>query len=185
MAIFKNPNSPVQPQAGVYGWFAEKNDARIISIYIGMAGQKKSFLPKGTLFRGVSELQRNTFTSNYPHYNKLDTDFIVGTAIRYFEEKGYLCVWEHLSDDPSKELTIVSSEKPVLQNIGNAMIKDEFHATKQQNGYWQARKNEEGVERSGERGFFGNGKTDLLCKNLNYSMPIKRQCDGNHLRPNP
>ena len=99
MAIFKNPNSPAQPQAGVYGWYAEKDGGKRISIYIGMAGRKKSFIPKGTLFRGVSELQRNTFTSNSPHYDKLDTDFIVGTAIRFFEGKGYLCVWEHLRID--------------------------------------------------------------------------------------
>jgi hypothetical protein len=53
-----------------------------------MAGQKKFFLSKGALFRGVSELQRNTFTPNFPHYNKLDMDFIIGTAIRFFEEYG-------------------------------------------------------------------------------------------------
>jgi len=145
MAIFKNPNSPVQPQAGVYGWSAEKDCARRISIYIGMAGRKKSFIPKGTLFRGVSELQRNTFTSNSPHYDKLDTDFIVGTAIRFFEGKGYLCVWEHLSDDPSTELTMVASENPVLQNIANARIKDEFRVPKEEKRYWQDRKSEEGV----------------------------------------
>lgn len=146
MAVFKNPNSPVQPQAGVYGWFAEKDGERRITIYIGMAGQKESFIPKGTLFRGVSELQRNTFTSNSPHYNKLDTDFIVGTAIRFFEGKGYFCVWEHLSDDPTKELTIVESEKPVLQNAVNARIKDDFRVAKDEKGYWQGRKSKEGMK---------------------------------------
>ncbi|MBW1702958.1 MAG: hypothetical protein JRJ50_12735 [Deltaproteobacteria bacterium] len=85
MAIFGNPNFPVQPQRGVYGWYAHKNGKETIAIYIGMAGQKESFLPKGTLFRGISELQRNTFTSNSPNYNALDTDFIVGTAILFFE----------------------------------------------------------------------------------------------------
>jgi len=132
-----------------------------LTIYIGMAGQKKSFISKGTLFRGVSELQRNTFTSNSPHYDKLDTDFIVGTAIRFFEGKGYLCVWEHLTDDPSRELTIVASERPVLQNIGNAKIKNEFRVQKEQKGYWQVRKTEEGV-REAEREVF-SALERLLC----------------------
>jgi hypothetical protein len=145
MAIFKNPNSPVQPKAGVYGWFAEKDDGTRIPIYIGIAGQKKSSISKGTLFRGVSELQRNTFTSNSPLYNKLDTDFIVGTAIRFFEGKGYRCVWEHLNDDPSRELAIVASKKPVLQDIGSARIKDRFRISKEENRYCQMRKSEEGV----------------------------------------
>jgi len=88
MAIFENPNDPVQPQCGVYGWYAQTADTQI-TIYIGEAGKKGSLTPKGTLFRGVSELQRNTFTSNSPDYNSLDTDFIVGTAIRFFENKGF------------------------------------------------------------------------------------------------
>jgi len=165
MAIFKNPNFPVQPQAGVYGWFAEKNDGMRISIYIGMAGQKKSFISKGTLFRGVSELQRNTFTSNSPHYNKLDTDFIVGTAIRFFEGKGYRCVWEHLNDDPSRKLTIVASEKPVLQDIGNARIKDRFRISKEKNHYWQMRKSDEGVREAETEVFSALERTTNLLTN--------------------
>jgi len=161
MALFKNPNFPIQPQAGVYGWFAEKDGERRISIYIGMAGQKKSFIPKGTLFRGVSELQRNTFTSNSPHYNKLDTDFIVGTTVRFFEKKGYLCIWEHLSDDPRNELTIVASKRPILQNESNAKIKDDFRASKNEKGYWQVRKNEEGMQEAERELFFVLGK--LIC----------------------
>ncbi len=161
MAVFRNPNYPVQPRAGVYGWFAEKDGERQISIYIGMAGQKESFIPKGTLFRGVSELQRNTFTSNSPHYDRLDTDFIVGTAIGFFERKGYLCVWEHLGDDPTKELAIVASEKPVLQNVVNAKIKDDLRVPKNEKGYWQGRKNEEGV-REAEREVF-SAVERLVC----------------------
>jgi len=165
MAVFKNPNSPVQPQAGVYGWFAEKDGARRISIYIGMAGKKKSFISKGTLFRGVSELQRNTFTSNSPYYNKLDTDFIVGTAIRFFEGKGYRCVWEHLNDDPSRELTIVASKKPVLQDIGNARIKDRFRISKEKNHYWQMRKSDEGVREAETEVFSALERTTNLLTN--------------------
>ena len=29
MVVFKNPDSPTQPRAGVYGWFAEKGEKRI------------------------------------------------------------------------------------------------------------------------------------------------------------
>src|SRR5438046_10142218 len=105
MATFQNPNSPVQPQKGVYGWYAQKGRDEQIAIYIGNAGEKESFLPKGTLFRGVSELQRNTFTSNSStsRYSTLDTDFIVGTAILYFEKNGYSCVWKHISNEASSE----------------------------------------------------------------------------------
>ncbi|MDY0267725.1 hypothetical protein [Trichloromonas sp.] len=145
MAIFINPNSPVQPQAGVYGWFAQKDGLARIAIYIGMAGQKGSFIPKGTLFRGVSELQRNTFTSNAPDYDKLDTDFIVGTAIRFFEQKGYLCTWEHLNNDPTTETAMVVSMKPVIQNQSNARIKETLRIRKEQKGYWHLKKNSEGV----------------------------------------
>jgi len=153
MVSFKNPDSPVQPQPGIYGWFAEKDSKRRICIYVGMAGLKDTFITKGTLFRGVSELQRNTFTSNSPHYNKLDTDFIVGTAIRFFEKRGYNCIWEHLSNDPTKELTFAISLKPILQNLNNAKIKNEFRILKNENGYWQDRKNGEGV-REAEREIF-------------------------------
>ena len=162
MVVFKNPNSPAQPQEGVYGWFAEKDGERRITIYIGMAGQKESLIsPNGTLFRGVSELQRNTFTSNSPHYDKLDTDFIVGTAIMFFKEKGYLCVWEHLSNDPTKELTIVAFEKPVLQNVDDAKIKKVFRVSKDEKGYWQGRKSKEGV-REAEREVF-SALERLIC----------------------
>jgi hypothetical protein len=64
MASFANPNSPVQPQKGVYGWYARKDGEDPITIYVGNAGGRKSLLPKGTLNRGVSELQRNTLKSN-------------------------------------------------------------------------------------------------------------------------
>jgi len=92
MATFENPNEPVQPQRGVYGWYALKDGSERVTIYVGMAGQKQSILQKGTLFRGISELQRNTFSQKYPECSYLDTDFIVGTAIIFFETKGYKCI---------------------------------------------------------------------------------------------
>jgi hypothetical protein len=145
MAVFKNPNFPAQPEAGVYGWFAEKNGEIQFAIYIGMAGRKNSFTQKGTLFRGVSELQRNTFTSNSPGYDALDIDFIIGTAIKFFELKGYTCLWEHLDDDPTKKLEIVKSMKPIIQKIENAKILDELRIRKIEKHYWKHRQNIKGV----------------------------------------
>jgi hypothetical protein len=121
MATFVNPNIPPQPQKGVYAWYAKK-DNRILTIYIGQAGYKNTCLPRGTLFRGISELQRNTFTSNSPRYDALDTDFIVGTAIKYFEIKGFQCTWKHLDNNPTNERKIVEEEKPVLQDKNGQIL---------------------------------------------------------------
>ena len=69
-------------------------------------------------------------------------------------QKGYCCVWEHLDDDPKKELTIVKSKKPVLQqHEANTKIKNDFRVHKDEKGYWQRRKSEEGV-REAEREIF-------------------------------
>lgn len=133
--IFENPNSPQQPQKGVYGWYARKG-SQTITIYIGQAGNKKTCLPKGTLFRGVSELQRNTFTSDSPYYENLDTDFIVGTAIEYFAQNGYDCVWKHISDEPTEEQIMVKRERPVLQN-SSADIKSQFKKVPCSAGKWK------------------------------------------------
>ena len=133
MAIFANPNSPIQPQPGVYSWSANKNGNESITIYIGNAGAKSGLLPKGTLYRGVSELQRCTFTSDEStsYHSTLDTDFIVGTAILFFERIGYSCVWTHLSNDPGDERRLVRERKPVLQDSTNAKIKPGYKMRKQ------------------------------------------------------
>jgi len=146
MAIFENPNDPVQPQVGVYGWYARKVGAKPVAIYIGSAGQRKSYLEKGTLFRGVSELQRSTFTTNSPNYDELDTDFIVGTAIRFFENRGYSCAWKHVSNHPGDEVRFVKADQPILQNTSNARIKGEFRMKKNERHYWQSRKTPSGVK---------------------------------------
>ena len=136
MATFENPNNPVQPQKGVYAWYATKGNQRR-AIYIGEAGKRTSLIQKGTLFRGVSELQQNTFSSNSPKYNILDTDFIVGAAIRYFEGHGYECIWKHISNNPKEEIDYILEEKPILQNIDNTNIKKEFKAKRLIARYWQ------------------------------------------------
>ena len=64
----------------------------------------------------LTELQRDTFSSDSPNYQKLDTDFIVGTAIRYFEKKGFNVFWEHLSNDPTQEKKFAQRLNPVIQN---------------------------------------------------------------------
>jgi hypothetical protein len=163
MARFANPNSPVQPQKGVYGWYARKNGEDRITIYVGNAGGGKSFLPKGTLNRGVSELQRNTFTSNQGEclYSTLDTDFIVGTAILYFEKKGYSCEWMHISDEPNDENKYVKEQKPVLQNATNSKIRDDCRMKKDEKDYWKKRKNREGVSEA-EQGIFSILDVNLL-----------------------
>lgn len=133
--IFENPNSPSQPQRGVYGWYARKGN-ETTTIYIGQAGNKKTCLPKGTLFRGVSELQRNTFTSDSPKYENLDTDFIVGTTIKYFTQNGYDCVWKHISDEPADERVVTKRERPILQDF-NAIIKSQFKKVPCSAGKWK------------------------------------------------
>jgi hypothetical protein len=44
MAIFENPNAPIQPCEGVYCWYAEKAD-RQIAIYVGQAGKVQGNCP--------------------------------------------------------------------------------------------------------------------------------------------
>jgi len=147
MSIFENPNSPTQPKEGVYTWYAEKDSKSPIAIYIGQAGYKAGHkishspedtprLPKGTLSRGVSELQRNTFSSNAPIYDRLDTDFVVGTALKFFEEKlKYRCIWRHIDNVPKKETDIVK-EKPTLLQNHDAKIHHDFKI-KRDRGYWK------------------------------------------------
>jgi hypothetical protein len=147
MAIFQNPNDPPQPKAGVYGWYAQKDGQEPITIYVGKAGEKKCLLPTGTLFRAVGELHRVPFTSNERTslYSTLDTNFIVGTAIRYFEEKGFVCVWKHIDHDPKEEKHWVAKQKPILQDPKTADIKAEFRMRKSESGYWKTRKTQNGI----------------------------------------
>lgn len=115
MAYFKNPNNPQQPQPGVYGWFVESPKGKFC-IYIGEAGKRKSPKQKGTLLRGVTELQREAFSTDSPNYQKLDTDFVVETTIRYLERKELKVFWEHLSNDPENEKDLAKEFKPLIQN---------------------------------------------------------------------
>jgi hypothetical protein len=116
MPIFKNPNDPRQPKAGVYGWFFE-HQGKTHCVYIGQAGMPASHTERCTLFRGISQLARITFSSDGKG-EKLDTDFVVGCAIRYVENVfGVECFWEHLSDDPANEKAICRERRPLIQAL--------------------------------------------------------------------
>jgi hypothetical protein len=133
MAKFKNPNEPLQPKKGVYGWFVTKNKQPFFTLYIGCAGFKDTALPKGTLFRGVSELQKNTFSQkdNKGTYSYLDTDFVVGCCIDIIETRLNLeCFWEHISDDPNDEIKFCLKYLPILQKSNGDIKKQyKFHDT--------------------------------------------------------
>jgi len=136
MVIFDNPNLPAQPKEGVYLWYAKKGE-RIENIYIGNAGERKSkYSIKGTLFRGISELQRNSFTTNSPKYDLIDTDFIIGTALKYFESIGWECHWKHINNDPKKEVELCLEHQPLfLQVEKRPIIKKKFKLKKSE-GRW-------------------------------------------------
>jgi len=121
---FEKPNDPEQPQSGVYRWYTEiKGD--VITLYVGNAGGRKTKIPselKGTLFRGVSQAQRNTFSQDKG--NKLDTDFIIGTVIEYFIKKNYDCHWEHIDDNPENEIKHCTKRHPMIQDSKGQILKD-------------------------------------------------------------
>ena len=129
---FINPNEPEQPARGVYRWFCV-NGRQVISLYVGNAGGwEQGVSSPSTLKRGVSEAQRNCISSN--RGQKLDTDFIVGTAIQYFKAKGFDCYWQHVSDDPSREGELCAEYQPVLQD--GTKIKEDFQLRKLDGGLW-------------------------------------------------
>jgi len=80
-----------------------------------------------------------------PPYKTLDTDFIVGTAILYFESIGYSCVWKHIDNNPYKEQEHVEEQKPFLQNMSNTKIQSKFKVKKDEVDYWKNRNDEAGV----------------------------------------
>jgi hypothetical protein len=90
MAVFKNPNDPRQPKAGVYGWFFQYQH-KTHCLYIGQAGLPASPTERCTLFRGISQLARATFCSDGKG-KRLDTAFVVGCAIRYVGDELRLIV---------------------------------------------------------------------------------------------
>jgi hypothetical protein len=136
MATFRNPNSPQQPQPGVYGWFL-MIQGKDRCLYIGSAGKRATAKTKGTLLRGITELQRDTFSSDSPKYQRLDTDFVVGTAIRFFENEGYSVYWKHISDDPQQEKDLHAKWLPLIQKPNTPYILSNLKIPKTKLRYWK------------------------------------------------
>jgi hypothetical protein len=134
MALFKNPNTPRQPQAGVYGWFFQYQE-KTYCLYIGKAGQPPSHTERCTLFRGTSQLARATFSSDGKG-RRLDTDFVVGCAIRYVESVIPVeCIWEHLTDDPEREKALCRERGPLIQNHNTCTIHKDLKCLSQDFGW--------------------------------------------------
>jgi len=145
--IFKNPNDPEQPQPGVYRWYFLFN-SKEITIYIGNAGDKEynipnDVYPRGTLSRGVSEAQRSCF--NQENGNKLDTDFIVGTVIKYIVSKNYDCYWEHFDNNPKNETLMCNKLHPLIQTSNGTILNNLY--CKNTSNDWKINKFEKGINR--------------------------------------
>jgi hypothetical protein len=113
--LFENANEPEQPCPGVYRWYVLA-DGKDVTIYVGRAGHRgRQVSTPSTLRRGLQEAQRSCVTSDSGQH--LDTDFVVGTALLVLREKGYVCRWQHLSDDPTAERAEWTRFKPLLQPV--------------------------------------------------------------------
>ncbi len=132
--VFKNPNDPEQPAAGVYRWFICDGD-RELTVYVGRAGYRgRSVGDPSTLKRGILEAQRSCLTSEKAR-KKLDTDFVVSTALRYLKDRGFDCFWEHVSHDPTEERTRCKQYRPLLQGAAGT-IHSHFKPAKPEAAAW-------------------------------------------------
>jgi len=132
---FLNPNEPEQPARGIYRWYCVR-DREEFTLYVGSAGRRERGISSpSTLRRGILEATRSCLTSDQGF--KLDTDFIVGTAIQYFKSEGFDCCWEHISDRPDEEKLLCSRYRPLLQDK-NAQILSAYKLAKPNNGTWDS-----------------------------------------------
>jgi hypothetical protein len=129
---FVNPNDPEQPARGVYRWYCITG-TKMVTLYVGCSGGRKSVGRPSTLMRGVQELKRDVISSDKER-RFLDTDFIVGSAVMYFKAKGYDCYWQHISDEPSQEPRFCKEYKPTLQE--GTEITKKFRLTKGDGENW-------------------------------------------------
>jgi hypothetical protein len=133
--VFTNPNDPEQPAAGVYRWFIRSAEQEI-TIYVGRAGHRgRSVGDPSTLKRGILEAQRSCITSQKARM-QLDTDFVVGTALRYLKAKGFDCFWQHLPHAPTEERVACATYKPLLQR-SSANIHSHFKPPKPGGAQWE------------------------------------------------
>lgn len=131
--LFDNPNSPEQPSKGVYRWFF-RDSAAEVTIYVGCAGNRRQTVgDPSTLKRGIQEAQRSCITSDKGR--SLDTDFIVGTALRFLKNQGHDCIWQHISNTPSDERALCIRHRPLLQS-GGTTIRPQFRLAKPDRGLW-------------------------------------------------
>lgn len=157
--VFRNPNNPAQPAKGVYRWFFRNGNAKK-TLYVGEAGRKgrrKAPIPS-TLLRGAQEASRSAGISSDKKGKTLDTDFIVGTAIKYLTTRGADCVWEHVSDDPGDEGKVSARLCPLLQD--GLKIKGRFKCKRVGDDRWnddQVQKAEEILNRELEKTFPSRG----------------------------
>jgi hypothetical protein len=131
--VFDNPNVPEQPAKGVYRWFYRDADTEI-TIYVGCAGNRRETVGSpSTLKRGIQEAQRSCVSSDKGRL--LDTDFVVGTVLMYLKQRGYDCVWQHVSDDPADERKLSADYRPLLQSNGS-IINRRFRLAKPGGQLW-------------------------------------------------
>ena len=109
-----------------------------VTLYVGNSGAHKTngVTAPSTLKRGILEAQRSCLSSNKGL--SLDTDFIVGSAIRYFINKGLDCCWEHIrGSNPQDEKKFCKEYKPILQVEDGALIKNEFRHPRDPGNPWK------------------------------------------------
>jgi hypothetical protein len=98
---YGNLNEPEQPAGGVYRWFC-RIGSKEVTLYVGSAGAREEQVSAAsTLKRGIQEAQRSCLSGDQGR-KLLYTDFIVGTALKYFKSKGHDCYWRHVDGDPGK-----------------------------------------------------------------------------------
>ena len=131
---FVNPNEPEQPAKGVYRWYCLVG-RKVVTVYVGNAGShKKQVRSPSTLERGILEAQRNCLTSNQG--KSLDTDFIVGTALKYLKlKRGHDCYWQHVDNDPGEVNKFCEQFQPILQQ--GIEVKALLRIPKPDGGEWR------------------------------------------------
>lgn len=111
---------------GVYQWVYRDTEGKESVLYVGRS-------KKSTYDRAISELFRLTFSSAKP-YSKLDTDFIVGTCIRMFSQKGRV-YWQHHGDQPEKERRLWEENKGTFLQRRSTRIDEKWRCANASNKY--------------------------------------------------
>ena len=129
---------------GVYAWFfyARNNCEDKKYFYVGESGGRKN--SKGNaLARAISYRGSPRVLVNAP-YKKLDTDFIVKICIDYLLENGMNCYWEHIDDDPGREMCWVKEYKPIIQSLDTTWpnLCSKFNENGKPPDYWHWRSSE-------------------------------------------